>query len=487
MLIPMAVSCGATAQGRDSTETSNETKTGSNDSTETQKEVETKTIYEAHYPAGTDFNKGEFRILTWDQSNSTWYDCDFSAETYTGDTVNDAAYARMKQVEEELNCVIVPIPDASSASVEQKLATEVTSGGKSYDAAVVTARRAFNLLAQAGHLVNFNTIENFEIDQPWWDQDARSALSMGGKLYTMAGDISILYRKCLRVYYFNKAMHRNAGLENFYDLVENKEWTIEKMVEAALQVSEDADGNGIYDENDVYGLIATVDTITTGLIGAGIRYTEKDEDDYPELCFYSDDTLDTWDSYVKILFDKQSCVMNNASDRMYDTTKMFQMDQVLMSNCELHNLANFRKMETDFGILPTPMFDEFQDNYLSTVNPVVCGLIVIPVTNKELSKTAIVLDALGAASKNELTPAYYDVYLQGQTARDEESTVCLDIIFNNVEWDIGNIYNWGNIATFMQTLCKSYSNNFASTYAALEGNAQTELEKTISAFEKLDD
>ena len=98
----------------------------------------------------------------------------------------------------------------------------------------------------------------------------------------------------------------------------------------------------------------------------------------------------------------------------------------------------------------------------------------------------MILDALGAESKNVLTPAYYDIYLTGQTARDEESTVCLDIIFNNVTWDIGNIYNWNNIATFTQQLVRSYNRSFTSEYEKIKDSAQTRLTETIEKFMELE-
>ena len=137
------------------------------------------------------------------------------------------------------------------------------------------------------------------------------------------------------------------------------------------------------------------------------------------------------------------------------------------------------------SILPTPLYDALQENYYSTVNPVVCGLAFIPNTSTTVDHTALFLNVLGATSKNHLTPAYYDIYLQGQAARDEESTHSLEIVFNSVRLDFCNIYDWGGIATFMQGLCRSYSKNFASTYSDLEAVAQTKLEETITAFEQL--
>ena len=295
-------------------------------------ESETKKIYEADIPDGTDFGKEEFRILTWDDSSTTWYDCDFVADQYTGDTVSDAAYTRKKETEDMLNIVIIDSPDSSYGQVHNKVKSTVDVGDDTYQLAIVPARECFKTLAQNGYLLDLNTIDDLHLDNPWWDQNARDGLSMGGQLYAMAGDLSILYRKCLRVYYFNKQIHQDNNIENLYDLVDNMEWTIYKLVTIAETVSDDLNGDGTYDDNDLYGLCATVDTITTGLIGAGVKYVNADPYGYPELCFYDETTQDVWDQYSDILFNKQACVMNNAADRGYDTSNMFQTNQFLFSN-----------------------------------------------------------------------------------------------------------------------------------------------------------
>ena len=166
---------------------------------------------------------------------------------------------------------------------------------------------------------------------------------------------------------------------------------------------------------------------------------------------------------------------------------MFMSNRSLFNNCELHNIAAFRAMETDFGILPTHKYDEYQENYRSIINPVPAGMIVIPITNDvNLDNTCYVLDALGAASKNILTPAYIETYLEGRGARDEESRTSLNIVFNNIVFDLGYIYNWGNIATFSYDLVRQKASNFTSAYEKIATSAQTKLEETLAVYENLD-
>ncbi len=448
---------------------------------------ENTTIYKAtNVPAGLDLGNSEFRILVYDNSNTTWYDVDFAATDINSDILNDAAYQRMVQVEEDLNVNIVPYPSPGYGF--DYMQTAVSSGDDLYDAGIVAARKAVTL-AERGYLYDlFSDDIVLDTDAPWWDQGCTEGLSVANRLYMIAGDISILYRKSVRVYYFNKQVAADhSDVPNMYDLVESGDWTLEALAECVQAVSEDIDGDDEMTGDDMYGLIYTVDTMGTGLIGAGVQIVTKDEDDMPELTFYNDDTVIAFDAFTEILYDYDHAI--TGTDNRPNSAglgSMFHSDRALFNNCELHNIASFRSMETDFGILPTPKLDKYQEQYRSIINPVPAGMLVIPVTNDvNLDNTCYVLDSLGAASKNTLTPAYIDTYLEGRGARDEESRESLNIIFNNIVFDLGYIYNWGNIATFSYDLVRQKATNFTSAYEMIANAAQSKMEETLDIYEKL--
>ena len=454
----------------------------------TDKPEDEKIVYKANVPAGLDLGNEEFRILVYDNSNSTWYDVDFSATQFTSDIINDASYQRMTQVEEELNTDVVAYP--SPLYGFEYMNTAVSAGDDLYDAGIVAARRAVTL-AERGYLYDlFDDDVILDTEAPWWDQGSTSGLSVANRLFMIAGDISILYRKSVRVYYFSKQIASDYADEipNMYELVDNGEWTMEALAECVMAVSQDIDGDDEMTGNDMYGLIYTVDTMGTGLIGAGVQIVSKDEDDMPQLTFYNDDTVAAFDMISEIIYDYDHAITGTDNRPNADGLgSMFMSNRSLFNNCELHNIAAFRAMETDFGILPTPKYDEYQENYRSIINPVPAGMIVIPITNDiNLDNTCYVLDALGAASKNILTPAYIETYLEGRGARDEESRTSLNIVFNNIVFDLGYIYNWGNIATFSYDLVRQKASNFTSAYEKIATSAQTKLEETLAVYENLD-
>jgi hypothetical protein len=457
-------------------------------STPNEPQEEETTIYTAtNVPENLDLNNSEFLMLVYDTHNSVWYDVDFAATDFTSDLLNDAAYQRMVEVEEKLNVDIVAYPSPGYGF--DYMNTAVSAGDDLYDAGIVAARKAATL-AERGFLYDlFSENVLLDTDAPWWDPGCTSGLSVANRLYMIAGDISILYRKSVRVYYFNKQVAADhSDVPNMYELVDNGEWTLEALAECVTAVSRDLDGDDEMTGEDMYGLIYTVDTMGTGLIGAGVQIVTKDEDDIPTLTFYSDETVQAFDAFTEMLYDFDHAISGgDAHGNQSAIGSMFLSDRALFNNCELHNIASFRTMETDFGILPTPKFDEYQENYRSIINPVPAGMIVIPVTNElNLDNTCYVLDSLGAASKNTLTPAYIDTYLEGRGARDEESRSSLNIVFNNIVFDLGYIYNWGNIATFSYDLVRKQETNFTSSYEKIAASAQKALDDTLAIYDRLE-
>ena len=474
----------------DETEQPQEDIPGTPDTTDepTEKPEDEKIVYKATVPAGLDLGNEEFRILVYDTHNATWYDVDFAATEFNSDILNDAAYQRMVQVEEELNVDIVAYP--SPGYGYDYMNTAVSAGDDLYDAGIVAARKAATL-AERGYLYDLYSDDVIlDTAAPWWDQGSTSGLSVANRLFMIAGDISILYRKSVRVYYFSKQLAEDYANEipNMYELVDNGEWTMEALAECVLAVSQDVDGDDEMTGNDMYGLIYTVDTMGTGLIGAGVQIVTKDEDDIPQLTFYNDQTVDVFDLITEIIYDYDHAIAGTDNRPNPDGLgSMFMSNRALFNNCELHNIASFRAMETDFGILPTPKYDEYQEEYRSIINPVPAGMIVIPITNDaNLDNTCYVLDSLGAASKNILTPAYIETYLEGRGARDEESRNSLNIVFNNVVFDLGYIYNWGNIATFSYDLVRQKASNFSSAYEKIANAAETKLQETLNIYDSLE-
>ena len=121
---------------------------------------------------------------------------------------------------------------------------------------------------------------------------------------------------------------------------------------------------------------------------------------------------------------------------------------------------NLRDLNIDFGVLPMPKLDEDQDGYYNMMNEAMTH-IVVPSTITNPDKVGFILEAL-AANSGDITEAYYETCIESKYARDEESIEMLEIASDNIVFDLGFIYNWGNLALDIRTEIVK-----ASPYASL--------------------
>ena len=142
-------------------------------------------------------------------------------------------------------------------------------------------------------------------------------------------------------------------------------------------------------------------------------------------------------------------------------------------------------MESDFGILPNPKYNETIDNYYSVVNAYTGAAICVPLIVDETvaEYLGLFIETMGMASMNTLARAYYDVLLNGIAVRDQESQQMLDIIYANTTYDPGSIGAYNNINEYIY-MAMSYANNFASYNAARKKAVEKAIDTTISKIEK---
>jgi len=146
----------------------------------------------------------------------------------------------------------------------------------------------------------------------------------------------------------------------------------------------------------------------------------------------------------------------------------------------------YRGMESDFGILPLPKYDENQDNYYSVVNPYTGALLGVPKSADDFERVSVILEALAAEGKYTLQPAYYDVVLQRKYTRDEESGEMLDLIFGSRVYDVGAVYAFGGVFLDFIALCNRSNRDIVSYYDKKSAAMEKAIVKIVDTFESMD-
>ena len=438
---------------------------------------------------GFDFDGYTVRMLTGYGTFGETKNLDIAEET--GETINDAIYKRNREIEERFNVVLTEIGDPSVFNVTTLVSTSVKSGTDAYDLALMIDRDAFNLICSGNYFYSMEELPYVNLDNPWWDQNARKMVSIGGKLYFTYGDESLPYFEYMCLLVFNKDIVDSFDLENPYELVRNGKWTIDKMYEMAKSVTADLNSDGIYDDNDRIGVLEMSNYYYPSFwISDNVLFVDKDDDDIPyfnvpgnERMFAIMEKLYDYaqgDSTFSLFREKRT--KYTEEDEIMATAKIFADGEVLFANSSIKMLTDLRSAFTDFGIMPYPKIDEVSPGTAYGARITGAMPIVVPITNPNPERTSVILEALSSGSKNHVIPAYYDIVLKNKAIRDVESEEMLDMMYNNRYIDLGDTLYMQVVRDKYTALYSSNKNTFVSTTEKITSLVQKQIDKSVETF-----
>ena len=437
--------------------------------------------YEADLPE-RDFG-GESIVLYARIYNGVWDACDVLVEEIDGELINDALYEREDFIENTYN-VKLELVKSGVDNVTTNVKTFIAAGDGSYDAVICSAYNS-GAIALEGMLCDLNGVEYIDFSQPWWSQRTNESLSIGRKQYYATGDIFIIDNKAIRMFFFNKDMPEQFGLESPYQLVFDDKWTFEKYIEFNEAVSGDLNGdNQLKREDDRYGTMAQPSLGIVLYIGAGQQMTSKDGDDIPLAACNSDLVISIMTGISESIAGLDAISIDGIATKssVYPDNMVYFMEgRVFFAPEVLLHIESMRGAEIDIGILPPPKYNESQEDYYCYTDGYCVNLVSIPVTNTETDKIGFIVEAMSAESMNNLTPAYYEVALTNKYVRDAESVAMLDLILDASVMDNANVFSWGSIEATLNS-AMSGGKPIASVVEANIEALEAAIAKTVDAF-----
>jgi hypothetical protein len=428
-----------------------------------------------------DYEGYEFLVADRLTSNNIFTTIDLYSEGENGDTINDAVFARNIIVEEALN---IKIKEKESSAPVNDIKTAVLASEDTYDAVTDGLSSLAKNLAVPGYLLDLNELPTLNLGADWWDQAMNKGLSIMNKIYFITGDISIMDNYGTWSVMFNKEIIENFNRDDPYKLVEDGTWTLDKMYEMAKGVSVDLDGDGKMGDWDQYGILSENYNTFGFWLGSGEMITRKDDNDLPYLTLYNERSASVIELVLEIQLDTATTITGDRhSKEMADGVNiLFKQGKGLFIFGGFWLISDYRDSEVNFGIAPTPKFEESQDKYYNTYSPGNCTAYSVPVTASDYGRTGTILEALAMISKYTLTPAYYDIALEGKFLRDEQSKDMLDLILANRSFDLCALFDWGGMFSVFGSMYTSKSYDFASRYTANEEKAIMAIDEFIDSI-----
>lgn len=475
LLLAMLVSCGKTEDGgetKSGTDTENTTESSENAETESETE---ETGEKPDLPSDLSFDGKSFTFGVINNKNARNL---IVPEELTGEALNDAQYNTIQQTNEALNVKIGQNILTSNYPAAQDVITLVMAGDDVVQVANVYCADVPNLLT-GGYVMSYRDVPYIDLEKPWWDKKVNDTLMVSDIRYAVNGDLNITTHDLTYVLVFSKDQIIDNSLENPYDLVNSGTWTMDKMSEMMLTVTNDRDGNGEWNARDSYGYTSAIKmTLPSFWIGAGETAVALDENNIPTLSMGSERFYDVIQKIFAITYDTGVRFRNeDNSDVPTDGIQLFQNDRALFMDCSLFYMTALRDMEADFGIIPYPKFDEAQENYCARVSYFMPSMLLS--TNTDLPLVGAVLEYANYRAQANITPAYYDVSLKGKVSRDEESAAMLDLILANRVVDLADTIFCADMRdSFFSAM---YGTDVRDMASVMKANEKT-LTKMLNAF-----
>lgn len=421
-------------------------------------------------PEDIKFNGETFTFAIYENANTNNH---MLVDEEDGDTMNDAMFKRRRMTEERFGITLEELVYDDNPS---KFRTPILAGDNSFDIGNIRCTDALSFW-QDGIITTVSELPYVDIDKSYWNRSFNDSLTLCGQQYIAIGDMMTSTLDLTYALTFNKKLAENYAIGDIYSLVRDGKWTFDEMLGMMKTATQDANGDTKMDDQDNYGYSANPKNVLPSFwISAGEMSVKKDENDLPYLAMGEERFVNVFQKIYDITYGSGTYFKPKGDfDVTEDQRRLFNNDQLLFMDCSFFYVQQLRSMETDFGIIPYPKYDEDQNRYYSRVS--YYNAPIIPVTNNRLELTGAVLEYFNWASSETVIPAYYDTVLYGKVIRDDESREMLDIIFDARVVDIGDTTLCADIRDgAIASMFKTEKNNLASKLP----NLQTVVDKFVA-------
>ena len=412
------------------------------------------------------------------------------------DTLYDAIYYRNKTVEERLGVTITTVEAPGNytnrLAWNDTLRTAVNTKSGDFDTAAIYLSQG-TPLAVEGMYYNVVDFPYIELNKPWWNQDLREELTLFNTLYYLGGDIAATETNQTFCMFYNKNLFdKYYGVQgiNLYDVVENKEWTMDYMYDLVSAVHEDVDGDGTVNDGDVVGFVAyTAGTEESGNDGwipaCGIDITTK-VNGIPVLSFYGERTLRAYETLKKLY--------SNPGTLNHDLPELttFANGNQMFRRGKLNDGSELREMKDSYGVLPLPMLEANQEGGYATTVGNVASLITILSSLPEGRKALVgaTLELMAAESYKQITPAYFEVAVKTKYSEAPEDAEMYELILNSIKFSFGYCYSTASLkggpgSLPIGSLFRKLSVDLAQMYDTNDEVYEENLQKLIEGLDEV--
>ncbi|MBE6596687.1 MAG: hypothetical protein E7641_03355 [Ruminococcaceae bacterium] len=411
-----------------------------------------------------------------------FYNHEIAADTLNGEVVNDAVYTRNEMIKTKYNIIVQKTLRSDVYATADLL---YKSGDDLYDLVIYVPKYA-QMHAEQGFLSDLTTVPHVNLNHIAWNDYANEQLTVMGRLYYTTSDFLIQDKSRTYIILYNRGLLRS--FEEYSDLyiedwVESGEWTLEKAAQLVSDFSYEVDGIDGHNENDAFGLtLEGPNSFATLLIGAGFRFSTV-EDGVPKFVGVDEKIISIIDKTLAFAGDRTMAMYDGewpASPTLTwcDGRSLLFCSFPSVFESSLNKYCNF-----EFGILPFPKYDTAQEKYYTHINIGYGSFFAIPMIAENQEFCGFGLEVLTEFSTDTTLEAFYETKCKLQDVYDQRCADMLDLVFENVVYDIAAICNYGGLYDHIATTVITMNMNvYQRLYNKTIDQAQIELDEMLASY-----
>ncbi len=290
-----------------------------------------------------------------------------------------------------------------------------------------------------GYFTNLNEMQYLNLDNPWWNQNFIEECSYLEKLYMVEGELTLSMLDSAFVIFFDTQLYNSftGGEESLYDVVSDREWTLEKLKSIVKDVYVN-EGEETKDSADTFGMVSPAfacgrDGFPTAF---NVRVAWKSSEGKIVSDFVTSRNINIYDDFYAFVHETEGVFVNGNTDgARTECQSMFQTGRSMFIS-ELLNYANIiRGLERDYGVLPLPMYDDSQEDYSTNSEAVHSQISFVKASSRGDAASALI-EQMCYLTYRDVTADYYTT-VKYRNMREEESTRMMDIILGSITTSFG--------------------------------------------------
>ncbi len=413
------------------------------------------------------------------------------AEKRDQSVVTEAIYDRQVKIQDHIGVEIMgKLAEGDHEHYHEGFCNSQKTKDGSIDIFFAGSYMSVPLIIRSGYVRNLKNVSGLNLDAEYWNTAYMESIALKDRYYLGYNDFTIPKTYVIS---FNKELmekYNDALDESIYDTVRGYRWTVDKMISLSRLVYIDRTGDG-KTQDDTFGITGQQWMPFINFVQASdMQLVDMNESGDYVVSVYNDENREKTTTLIDKL--KEMAGSDSAWFRYrIEPTPMIGLEtgRTLMSLIMTTGLEDYLQYELSFGVLPYPMYDEYQkDVGYRSLN--FDGYLTIPsyLRNEEMIVDTVELLAFWG---EPVRIALFEKMLGKQVSDSPDDSAMLDIVWDGICSDFGLTYSHlvgalDNNLYMMPTLTNPKGSEQAASYiAGYTRGANNAIVKFMKAIDKL--